>query len=393
MMSSSPSTFASPTFYTQKKQQARTTICVTCSRKETLSRRYRRKQEAREEEKMERTFARSQYKRRRSLMSLPRSRDRSMCLKILESTRAFAAPEKGEVDGTRIWKLVLCSGAEYEPPSVHRGMRSPNAVAVAAWLRAKLSKSAAATNKSSEEEGTVLASYASKLSMREPFHWIIIRDIPGKSWTPRSQQDEEMEEQKYEEQVAGLSAGCFVLDCSSLYENPRTKMKEMSRNEVHRLKRFAVTKRGNAPLLVIAASSKDHSTSSSKKLIEKAFREAGVPSSALIMRVDDALWQAFPRQRRPEERNLRWRRKTPRSLKKSIANSRTRSKDAERRSPVFQIAWKRRSRKCSNTNLPPSRPISNEKYWQILQTHETLGRILLLDGLQNRRRLFQRSHR
>jgi hypothetical protein len=67
---------------------------------------------------------------------------------------------------------------------------------------------------------------------------------------------------------------------------------------------------------------------------------------------------------------------TPRSLKKSIANSRTRSKDAERRSPVFQIAWKRRSRKCSNTNLPPSRPISNEKYWQILQTHETLGRIL-----------------
>ena len=98
-----------------------------------------------------------------------------------------------------------------------------------------------------------------------------------------------MEEQKYEEQVAGLSAGCFVLDCSSLYENPRTKMKEMSRNEVHRLKRFAaVTKRGNAPLLVIAASSKDHSTSSSKKLIEKAFREAGVPSSALIMRVDDA---------------------------------------------------------------------------------------------------------
>jgi hypothetical protein len=126
--------------------------------------------------------------------------------------------------------------------------------------------------------------------MREPFHWIIIRDIPGKSWTPRSQQDEEMEEQKYEEQVAGLSAGCFVLDCSSLYENPRTKMKEISRNEVHRLKRFAaVTKRGNAPLLVIAASSKDHSTSSSKKLIEKAFREAGVPSPALIMRVDDAL--------------------------------------------------------------------------------------------------------
>jgi len=80
-----------------------------------------------------------------------------------------------------------------------------------------------------------------------------------------------------------------VLDCSSLYENPRTKMKEISRNEVHRLRRFAaVTKRGNAPLLVIAASRKDHSSSSSKKLIEKAFREARVPSSALIMRVDDA---------------------------------------------------------------------------------------------------------
>ena len=56
-----------------------------------------------------------------------------------------------------------------------------------------------------------------------------------------------------------------------------------------RLKRFAaVTKRGNAPLLVIAASSKDYDTHSSKKLIEKAFRQAGLPSSTLIMRVDDA---------------------------------------------------------------------------------------------------------
>ena len=291
MMSSSPSTFASPTFYTQQKQQAPANDDLrNLLKKRNVESSIPTETRSKREEK-DGAYFRALAIQTTTLVDVSSSFARPLDVpKILESTRAFAAPGKGEARQTRIWKLVLCSGAEYEPPSVHRGTRSPNAVAVAAWLRAKLSKSAAATNKSSEEEGTVLASYASKLSMREPFHWIIIRDIPGKSWTPRSQQDEEMEEQKYEEQVAGLSAGCFVLDCSSLYENPRTKMKEISRNEVHRLKRFAaVTKRGNAPLLVIAASSKDHSTSSSKKLIEKAFREAGVPSSALIMRVDDAL--------------------------------------------------------------------------------------------------------
>ena len=283
MMATSPSTFSPPTYSTQQKPARVNDLCG--KRKVELS--IPKETKSVREEKDE-AYVRKLVVQMATLVDVSSSFARPLDVpKILETTRAFV-PGKGEARQTRIWKFVLCSGAEYEPPSVHRGTRSPNAVAVAAWLRAKLSKGTAITNKSSEE-GTVLASYASKLSMREPFHWVIIKDVPGKSWTPRSQQDEEIEVQNYKEQVAGLSAGCFVLDCSSLYENPRTKMKEISRNEVHRLKRFAaVTKRGNAPLLVIAASSKDYDTHSSKKLIEKAFREAGLPSSTLIMRVDDA---------------------------------------------------------------------------------------------------------
>ena len=213
--------------------------------------------------------------------------------KVLQSTRAFTADAAGSARRqTRIWKLVLCSGAEYEPPSVYNSARSPNAVAVAAWLRAKLSKSAIISSKSSEE-GTVLASYASKLSMHEPFHWVIVKDVPGNTWTPSqrnsSRMQDEIHEKKYEEGIAGLSAGFFVLDCSSLFENPRTKGKEISRNEVHRLKQFAsVVKHANAPLLVVAASSKDENVNSSQKLIEKAFRDADVPPTAFIMRIDNA---------------------------------------------------------------------------------------------------------
>ena len=115
--------------------------------------------------------------------------------------------------------------------------------------------------------------------MHEPFHWVIVKDVPGNTWTPSqrnsSRMQDEIHEKKYEEGIAGLSAGFFVLDCSSLFENPRTKVKEISRNEVHRLKQFAsVVKHANAPLLVVAASSKDENVNSSQKLIEKAFRDA-----------------------------------------------------------------------------------------------------------------------
>ena len=93
----------------------------------------------------------------------------------------------------------------------------------------------------------------------------------------------------------------------------------------------AVTKRGNAPLLVIAASSKDYDTHSSKKLIEKAFRQTGLPSSTLIMRVDDA-FARFPGGIGRKESMMEKRRIVREKIDCELENQ---VKDAETRSLVF----------------------------------------------------------